>query len=180
MSTVLNLSISARTGRQSAAILRRYLPKAHKLLRSPLRELSIALVGDAQMSELHERFMQIPGPTDVLTFPLDLDSAGRAVSGEVVVCVPYATREARKRGIPIEHEILLYALHGLLHLCGFDDRTESDFATMHRREDQILTRLGLGPVFAERENRKVSPPMKQPSRSRQPKSRRTNRRRPGA
>src|SRR5437764_12460969 len=119
----LTLSISATTGLQSAAILRRYLPQAHKLLRSPLRELSIALVGNTQMSQLHERFMQIPGPTDVLTFPLDVNSRGQAISGEVIICVPYAAREARERGISVEREILLYGLHGMLHLSGFDDRT---------------------------------------------------------
>jgi len=45
-------------------------------------------------------------------------------------------------------ELLLYALHGMLHLCGFDDRTDRGFRTMHRREDDILTALGFGPVFA--------------------------------
>jgi probable rRNA maturation factor len=42
---------------------------------------------------------------------------------------------------------LLYSLHGMLHLCGFDDRTEPDFRRMHQTEDEILTRLGVGPVF---------------------------------
>jgi len=171
----LCLSITAKAGKQYCAALRRYLPRAHQLLRSPLRELSIALVGNVQMSALHERFMELPDPTDVLTFPLDVDSCGRPISGEVIICVPYATREARKRGISAEREILLYALHGMLHLSGFDDRTEADFKAMHRREDQILTRLGLGPVFASNESRKVSAKMKQASRSRPTNSRRTHR-----
>ena len=50
----------------------------------------LALVGDARMSALHEQFMGIEGPTDVLTFPIDHDPAGRVTSGEVIVCVPRA------------------------------------------------------------------------------------------
>jgi len=102
------------------------------------------------MSELHEQFMSIAGPTDVLTFPLDVDARGRPVSGEVVVCLPEARRQARNRKVPVEQELLLYALHGLLHLCGYDDRTGRAYRAMHRTEDQILTRLGVGPVFSPR------------------------------
>jgi rRNA maturation RNase YbeY len=97
---------------------------------------------------LHEQFLGIGGPTDVLTFELDHDARGRVVAGEVVVCVPYAKLEARRRGVAVEKELLLYALHGMLHLCGFDDRTGRDFAIMHRREDEILKKLGVGTVFA--------------------------------
>lgn len=99
------------------------------------------------MSALHVQFMDIPGPTDVLTFPLELDARGRVQDGEVVVCVPEARRQASRRGIPIERELLLYCLHGMLHLCGFDDTTPKSFKRMHAKEDQILQRLGLGPVF---------------------------------
>jgi probable rRNA maturation factor len=143
----LAVAIAADVGAAHVPFIRRHLRKAHAILRPPLRELSVALVNDRRMSDLHERFMNIPGPTDVLTFPLDLDSRGRPVSGEVVVCVPEARRRARERKIPLERELLLYALHGMLHLCGYDDRTDASFRAMHRTEDQILTRLGVGPVF---------------------------------
>jgi rRNA maturation RNase YbeY len=143
----LDLIITARTGRSHVSTLRRYLPRAHALLKPPLRELSVALVGDSRMSALHERFMNITGPTDVLTFPLEFDSRGRPTAGEVVVCMPEAVRRARGLGIETKHEVLLYALHGMLHLSGFDDRTDAAFRTMHRKEDQILIRLGLGPIY---------------------------------
>jgi probable rRNA maturation factor len=144
----LSLTVSAAVGATFVPFVRRHLRAAHQLLRPPLNELSLALVGDRRMSALHEQFMNVPGPTDVLTFPLDLDPRGRALSGEVVVCVPEARRQAKLRNVPVERELLLYALHGLLHLCGYDDRTGDDFRAMHRAEDQILTRLGVGPVFA--------------------------------
>jgi probable rRNA maturation factor len=92
--------------------------------------------------------MGIPGPTDVLTFPLEADAGGRVTGGEVVVCVPEARRRAREHRTRLEHELLLYALHGMLHLCGYDDRTQRAYAKMHRTEDQILKKLGIGPVFA--------------------------------
>jgi probable rRNA maturation factor len=144
----LHLAISASTGKPFLAILKKSLPKAHALLHCPLQELSIALVGDARMSRLHNQFMQIPSPTDVLTFELDHDAKGRVTAGEIVICIPQARRECKKRGIPVQYEVLLYALHGMLHLCGFDDRTDRAFAAMHRKEDQILTTLGIGPVFS--------------------------------
>lgn len=144
----LSLDITAAAGAMFVPFLRRHLRAAHGILRPPLRELSVALVGDRRMSDLHEQFLNIAGPTDVLTFPLDVDGRGRPVSGEVVVCVPEARRRAKEQAVPVERELLLYALHGLLHLCGYDDRTDRAFRVMHRTEDQILTRLGVGPVFA--------------------------------
>src|SRR5690349_2777698 len=121
---VQTFKLSVRTeleaGPRFLPFLRRHLRASHAILRPPLRELSVAIVGDKRMSELHMRFMNIPGPTDVLTFPLDSDSAGRVTEGEVVVCLPEARRRAREHRTPVEHELLLYALHGLLHLCGYD------------------------------------------------------------
>jgi probable rRNA maturation factor len=85
--------------------------------------------------------MGIVGPTDVLTFPLDEHS------GEIVICVAQAMRAAKQRGIAVKNELLLYVLHGMLHLQGMDDRTDADFRAMHRLEDRMLTKLGVGAVF---------------------------------
>ncbi len=141
------LEITAKAGQRYVPFLRHGLMGAFDILKAPLWELSIALVGDSSMSDLHQRFLGISGPTDVLTFPLDCDPHGRVLSGEIVICVPYAVRQARLRGIEVGRELLLYALHGTLHLAGFDDKTASGFRRMHRKEDQILTALGLGSVF---------------------------------
>ena len=142
------LSVTAATGATLVPYLRRHIAAAHAILKPPLGELSIALVGDRRMAELHERFLGVSGPTDVLTFPLEADRRGRPVSGEVVVCVPEARRRGAAEETGLKREVLLYALHGLLHLCGFDDRTRKGFAAMHRTEDAILTSLGIGPVFS--------------------------------
>jgi probable rRNA maturation factor len=157
------LQIRARVGSRHVPFLRSRLRRARQMINAPLRELSLALVNDAQISQLHHTYMNLAGPTDVLTFPLDQDARGRALSGEVVVCVPEARRRARELGTRVEHELLLYALHGMLHLAGFDDRTARAFARMHRMEDSLLSRLGVGPVFRPPAN----PPSDRPrSRSR--------------
>jgi rRNA maturation RNase YbeY len=97
--------------------------------------------------------MNDPSVTDVLTFPIDVDDRGRPISGEVYVCVHEARRSARRHGTRAADEVLLYALHGMLHLCGFDDRTPAGFKRMHRTEDRILTRIGVGAVFQPQQDR---------------------------
>jgi len=153
----MKLRITTETGRALNTTLRRRMHAARRLLRCPLREMSLVLVGDVAMSELHRRFMNDPSPTDVLTFPLDMDQRGRASSGEVYVCVPEARRRAKQHGTRVADEVLLYALHGMLHLCGFDDRTPAGFARMHRTEDRILTRIGVGPVFRPKRRQSRQP-----------------------
>lgn len=153
-----SLTFTAEQGSRFVPFLRRHLSAAHGLLRPAPRELSLALVSDRSMATLHDRFMGIPTPTDVLTFPLEEDAYGCVLSGEVILCVPEARRQAKRLGTTVEQELLLYALHGMLHLCGYDDRTNASFAAMHRTEDQILTKLGVGPVFAAAPPRRAAPP----------------------
>jgi len=141
------LNVSGQVGKGHAAPLRELLPLAREHVKGALRELSVILVGDQAMAKLHWDFMRIEGPTDVMTFPIDLDAKGRPISGEVYVCVPYAQKEAKERGVKAANEVLLYAIHGMLHLCGYDDRTSREFAKMHAKEDSILKAIGVGVVF---------------------------------
>jgi rRNA maturation RNase YbeY len=150
---VMRLAISADAGREFVAFLRKMLPRARKLVRGPLSELSLAIVGSRRMAELHQRFMGLAGPTDVLTFELEHDRRGRVTSGEVVICLPVARKQARQFGHDPRMELLLYAIHGMLHLCGFDDRSAADFRRMHAMEDSVLKALGLAPMCVGRERR---------------------------
>jgi probable rRNA maturation factor len=161
----MRIDVRAAQAIEHVPYLKSKLRAARRLLKSSrLQELSIALVGDRDMSALHERFMNIKGPTDVLTFPLEHDPRGRIVGGEVVVCVPEARRKVRiQTNGSLRNELLLYALHGMLHLSGFDDRTDRQFKRMHRMEDHILRRLGVGAVF----DPKSSGPAKRKARPRQ-------------
>lgn len=110
-------------------------------------EIALRLVGDAEMAELHGRYKGDPTTTDVLTFDL---SQGDDLCVQLMLCVDQARREADRRGHELRHELLLYAIHGLLHCLGHDDADPEAAAEMHAREDDLLTRLGLGAVFARR------------------------------
>lgn len=103
-------------------------------------ELSIALVNEEEMRRLNKQFLGIDDVTDVLSFPLD---SGRGkVGGEIVVCVPVAIKTAKELGVAVEGEVLLYIVHGLLHLLGYRDKKEKDARLMHKREKEILSGFG--------------------------------------
>jgi len=116
-------------------------------------EISIALVGDEEMAELHEAYLNVPGPTDVLTFdlssqPQDPQSC-RRIDGEIVISIETARRQAELRGHAFSAELALYAVHGTLHLLGLSDATEHQASGMHRLENDILTAAGIGPIYGD-------------------------------
>jgi len=100
----------------------------------------VALVDDREIARIHERFLDVRGATDVITFR----------DGEIVVSGETARREAETRGHPPLHELLLYVVHGCLHLLGHDDRTRRDAARMRAAERRALRKLGLPDVFGNR------------------------------
>jgi len=108
-------------------------------------DLSLCYVDNAAIRELNRRFLRRDEPTDVLSFPLHggPGPAEAALLGEVVISVETAMAEARKRKIPIETEIALYTVHGVLHLLGHDDGTPSQKRRMRLRERRALAEAGL-------------------------------------
>ena len=70
-----------------------------------------------------------------------------SIEADVVVCVDEAARRSAELGHSLERELLLYALHGVLHCAGFDDQTDEGFEAMHAEEDRILSVIGVGPTF---------------------------------
>lgn len=111
-------------------------------------EVSILVVGDRRMAQLHLDHKGVPGTTDCLTFDLSGPHTPKGcVEGDLVLCLPVARRQARKRGHLPREELLLYAIHGLLHLDGEDDLEPKAFARMHKREDEILAAIGMKPLF---------------------------------
>ena len=146
------IELNARAGREHAPFVLEKLDACHAALTDagehPPAHVSVALVGDKVMCDLHARFSGDPTPTDVLTFELAHGDDARVSDGEVVVCVPQAKRTSKERGTALASELLLYALHGPLHLVGYDDKDAAAFEAMHRREDELLEQVGVGPVFA--------------------------------
>ena len=107
--------------------------------------ITVKIVDDATMRGLHERHRGCACTTDVLTFDHSLPQG--PVEADIVLCVDEAARRAADLGHTIERELLLYALHGVLHCAGFDDRTPEDFEAMHGEEDRILSAVGVGRTF---------------------------------
>jgi probable rRNA maturation factor len=107
-------------------------------------EISVAVVDDQKMHELNLKYLQHDYATDVLSFPLNDDEDG-PLEGEVIVSIDTAEREAAEYGWKTEDELLLYAVHGVLHLVGYDDQDLKDRIAMREAEARYLARYGLTP-----------------------------------
>ncbi len=109
-------------------------------------QISIAVVDDAEITELNTRFLDHRTTTDCLSFDLS-DSGEESRIFELIVNGEMAVRQADSRGHSSEAELALYITHGLLHNLGFDDSTPNLARKMHETEDEILQALGYGFVY---------------------------------
>jgi probable rRNA maturation factor len=100
-------------------------------------ELAIWLCNDEEIADLHVRFMQVPGPTDVITFPGDDEQPGGYL-GDIAVSVDTAAEQATDARHSAGREIAFLCLHGLMHLAGFDDREERERAEMLGKQKELL------------------------------------------
>ena len=100
-------------------------------------DVAIALVGDAKMRALNRQFRSVDRPTDVLAFPSDTNGH----LGDIVIATGVARRQARAAGHPLATEVRCLALHGLLHLLGYDH--ERDDGQMARLEQRLRRRGGI-------------------------------------
>lgn len=99
-------------------------------------ELSLAFVDDQAMQALNREFLGHDYPTDIVTFPLS--EPGEPLAGELVISTEFALRSARRYRWPAELEVGLYIVHGILHLCGHDDREAGPARAMRRLQTRIL------------------------------------------
>jgi probable rRNA maturation factor len=105
-------------------------------------QISLAFVDNATIHTLNKRYLDHDEPTDVLSFPLS-EANARQLEGELVIGAEVAKAQAESRGHAVDAELALYVIHGLLHLCGFDDESETGRAEMRERERHYLGELGL-------------------------------------
>lgn len=108
--------------------------------------VSIAIVGDKEIADVNEKFLQKSNTTDVISFDLTEPDATEKVF-DLVINAAEAARQAEKRAHTLNAELALYITHGLLHNLGFDDADEKDAERMHRTEDDILTQAGYGVIY---------------------------------
>ncbi|HEY1375660.1 MAG TPA: rRNA maturation RNase YbeY [Gemmataceae bacterium] len=107
--------------------------------------VSLAFVDNATIHRLNKQFLDHDEPTDVLTFPLS-GPGSKTLEGEVVIGAEVARAQAAERGHDEQAELALYVIHGVLHLCGYDDTTPPAARRMRERERHYLHLLGLPPI----------------------------------
>lgn len=124
-------------------------------------EISVALVSDDVMHGVNNDFLGHDYTTDVVSFALDVTEPvsppphdaplgwGKRLSGEVVICTDYAIREAATVRWSPHDEVALYLVHGLLHICGYDDLNTAARKRMRRREREILAEWQIQPRFLQ-------------------------------
>jgi probable rRNA maturation factor len=123
--------------------------------------ISIAIVDNPTMHDLNRQYLNHDYETDVLSFLLESSGGdddasgiprgtGKTIDGEVIVSSEYAAKLAPEFGWEPLEELTLYIVHGLLHLCGYDDLTEAELPVMRQREREVLALIGLQQPFAPR------------------------------
>ena len=120
-------------------------------------DITILITDDETVAELNQRYLGREGPTDVLSFPAIDPNAAHDFAlppgqppylGDILIALPYTRRQAERLGRPLEDELALLVVHGVLHLLGYDHATPEEKAAMWARQNAILTALGLPPLEA--------------------------------
>jgi probable rRNA maturation factor len=114
--------------------LKSSLPLLPRPLPADLPAIQFVLVDRATMARVHGDFLGDPAETDVITFPY----------GEILICPAVARDRAEEYGLEVEREVLLYALHGLLHLAGYDDTTPALAKKMANAQSRLLKQVLAG------------------------------------
>ncbi len=112
--------------------LKAALPLLPRPLPKHLAEVHIVLVDRATIARVHGQFLDDPAETDVITFPY----------GEILVCPAVAQDRAKEMRLTLDEELLLYALHGLLHLAGYDDTTPKLAREMGAVQEKLMRQVG--------------------------------------
>ncbi|MGV9827271.1 MULTISPECIES: rRNA maturation RNase YbeY [unclassified Gordonia (in: high G+C Gram-positive bacteria)] len=114
---------------------------------NPAAELSLLLVDEQTMADMHMQWMDLPGPTDVMSFPMDElvpggrpDAAdpGPAILGDIVLCPEFAARQAKDARRSFDHELAMLTIHGVLHLLGYDHAEPDEEKEMFGLQNRIL------------------------------------------
>lgn len=122
-----------------------------------LAELSVSFVTSDVMADLHQRWMDLSGPTDVMAFPMDeLDprdaDSSSALLGDIVLCPEFAKEQARNAGHSLDAELHLLTVHGVLHLLGYDHAEPDEEREMFGLQQRILDEFQEAVSSAARRN----------------------------
>jgi len=103
----------------------------------------LVLTGDKKIKELNNQFRGIDMPTDVLSFPTESRQKGTHYLGDVIISVPRAKDQSKEAGHSLNEELVLLAVHGVLHLLGYDHSDAAGKAEMWKAQEAILRKLGV-------------------------------------
>lgn len=109
----------------------------------PECDLTLAFINDQEMEELHLKWMDLPGSTDVMSFPMDElrpNDPEPGILGDIVISPLFARAQAEKAGHSFEHEVKILAAHGLLHLLGYDHQGLEDERVMFALQEDLVKR----------------------------------------
>jgi probable rRNA maturation factor len=131
-------------------LVRRVLEEAARREGVSDAEVSVTLVDDRRIWELNRQYRGVDRPTDVLSFAMRegetepvLGEEGRELLGDIIISVETAERQAREYGHSLERELAFLAVHGFLHLLGYDHQSPEEEAVMFAKQEEVLTGLGL-------------------------------------
>lgn len=159
--------------RVAPGAIRRAIRKALRAERVRGAVVSVTIVDNAAIHKINRKHLQHDYPTDVISFSLEflpgelyeeedavavddatrggrnegLPAAGAVIEGEIIASAEMALQMAPECGWSADSELLLYVVHGLLHLCGYDDLTPEDKQVMRGREQEIMGSMGLKVVY---------------------------------
>jgi probable rRNA maturation factor len=108
-------------------------------------ELTVAFIDDREMEELHIKWMDLPGSTDVMSFPMDElrpNEPEPGILGDIVISPVFARKQAEKAGHSFEHEVKILAAHGLLHLLGYDHQELDEEKVMFALQEDLVRKVG--------------------------------------
>ena len=108
---------------------------------NPNVDVTIRMVDEQTMADLHVQWMDLPGPTDVMSFPMDEIAPGddtEGILGDIVMCPAVASEQAQAAGHTMQDEIFLLTVHGLLHLMGYDHAEPAEKAEMFALQRRLL------------------------------------------
>lgn len=144
----IEISNETAVGVDTDSVLRLATFVRDELKLHPAIDLGIIFVDEEPMAELHVKWMDEPGPTDVLSFPMDelrpgsdLLPSPEGVLGDIVVCPQVAIRQAETAGHSMMNEVLLLVTHGMLHLVGFDHAEPEEEKEMFGLQRQLLDKF---------------------------------------
>jgi len=113
-------------------------------------EIVVRIVDEQESAELNEQYRHKSGPTNILSFPVDLPKGVELdLLGDLVICTPVLEKEALEQGKPLAHHWAHIIVHGVLHLLGYDHIDDADAELMENKEIAILSKLNINNPYTE-------------------------------